>query len=77
MTYREALRAGRTHLLEAGVPDADLDAWYLLEFIRKRAGLPGDRTWFLMNDREEMPIRKQRTTGSCWIGGQSGFPCSI
>lgn len=55
MTYREALRAGRTHLLEAGVPDADLDAWYLLEFIRKRSGLPGDRTWFLMNDREEMP----------------------
>ena len=64
MTYREALRAGRTHLLEAGVPGADLDAWYLLEFIRKRAGLPGDRTWFLMNDREEMPDSEAKSLSS-------------
>lgn len=33
MTLREAWEAGKEALRQAGIPDADLDAWYLLEYI--------------------------------------------
>ena len=32
MTLREAWKLGKDRLTEAQVPDADLDAWYLLEW---------------------------------------------
>lgn len=32
MTLREAWKLGKDKLTEAQVPDADLDAWYLLEW---------------------------------------------
>lgn len=35
MTLQEAYEYGRKQLELAGVPDADLDAWYLLEFVTK------------------------------------------
>lgn len=31
MTLKEAYRQGRDRLSDAGIPEADLDAWYLLE----------------------------------------------
>ena len=33
MTLREACDAGRQELDRAGIPDAALDAWYLLEYV--------------------------------------------
>ena len=32
MTLREACREGAARLRKAGVPEAELDAWYLLEW---------------------------------------------
>lgn len=33
MTLREACEAGKEELRQAEIPDADLDAWYLLEYV--------------------------------------------
>ena len=33
MTLREAYEYGQKQLNEANIEDADLDAWYLLEFV--------------------------------------------
>ena len=33
MKLKEALAEGRRRLMDAEIPDADLDAWYLLEFV--------------------------------------------
>ena len=33
MTLREACREGAAQLRKAGVPEAELDAWYLLEYV--------------------------------------------
>ena len=33
MTLREAYEYGREQLNLAGIDDADLDAWYLLEYV--------------------------------------------
>ena len=33
MTYREAVEFGTKCLTDAGVPDAALDAWYLLQMV--------------------------------------------
>ncbi len=33
MTLREACNAGKEELTRAGIPDASLDAWYLLEYV--------------------------------------------
>lgn len=33
LSYNEAYMAGKHRLDQAGVPEADLDAWYLLEFV--------------------------------------------
>ena len=55
MTLREAWKLGKDRLTEAQVPDADLDAWYLLEYVTtegatfhwmKQKGIPCERTYF-------------------------------
>ena len=45
MTLKEAYRQGRDRLSDAGIPEADLDAWYLLEQVTgiSRALLRGSR----------------------------------
>ena len=35
MTYRSMVTEGGRVLAAAGVPEAELDAWYLLEYLRK------------------------------------------
>ena len=49
MTYRSALEYGRQYLEEKGIPDASVDAWYLLVFC---CGL--DRTRFLLGMMDPM-----------------------
>lgn len=53
MTYQALVREGASLLTKNGVPDAELDAWYLLEFCRKKRGCRGDRTWYLLCRTEE------------------------
>lgn len=52
MKYREAVNQGAARLEAAGVPEAELDAWYLLEFCLKQKGIMANRTWYLLH-REE------------------------
>ena len=33
MTLKEACDTGKQELAQAGIPDAALDAWYLLEYV--------------------------------------------
>lgn len=47
MTAKELLRWGEERLLEAGIEDAKIDAWYLMEY-----SFPTDRVSFLMNGDE-------------------------
>ena len=55
MTLREACREGAARLRKAGVPEAELDAWYLLEYaIRKIEKKETGRTWYLMNRKESI-----------------------
>lgn len=49
MTLEETLAYGRQQLQEAGIADAALDAWYLLEYIGKF-----DRSYYYLHGREEM-----------------------
>ncbi|MDO5423986.1 MAG: peptide chain release factor N(5)-glutamine methyltransferase [Eubacteriales bacterium] len=56
MTYRQALKHGENALAEKQVPDAGIDAWYLLEYTLKQTGLPNaGRTWYLLHADEEIP----------------------
>jgi release factor glutamine methyltransferase len=55
MTFQEALEWGRSYLEEKKIPDADIDAWYLLEYLLKSRGMEQvDRTWFLLYRTEKM-----------------------
>ena len=42
MTYRSMVTEGGRVLAAAGVPEAELDAWYLLEYLRKVPSAAGD-----------------------------------
>ena len=48
MNFREAYDRGRSLLSQAGVPEADLDAWYLLEYV---TGI-GRASFYAEPDRE-------------------------
>jgi len=55
MTLQEALKTGGAYLEERRIPDASIDAWYLLEYLLKENGILGvDRAWFLLHRQEEM-----------------------
>ncbi len=49
MTLEETLAYGREQLQKAGIADAALDAWYLLEYIGKF-----DKSYYYLHGREEM-----------------------
>ena len=49
MTLEETLSYGRRQLQEAGIADAALDAWYLLEYIGKF-----DKSYYYLHGREEI-----------------------
>ena len=58
MTLWEALKTGEKYLEEREIPDAVLDAWYLLEdILKKEHGEKVNRAWFLMNRQEEIGER--------------------
>ena len=55
MTFQEALKMGGAYLEEKKIPDASIDAWYLLEYLLKENGISGvNRAWFLMHRQEKM-----------------------
>lgn len=55
MTFQEALKMGGAYLEERKIPDASIDAWYLLEYLLKEKGILGvNRAWFLMHRQEEI-----------------------
>lgn len=55
MNYRSALKEGADYLRAHGVPEADLDAWYLLEFC---TGI--NRTRYFVRQADEMPDEQQK-----------------
>lgn len=56
MTWREALGEGRKELLEAGIEEAELDAWYLLEYV---TGCTRSE-YYLYPERETEEDQRQR-----------------
>ncbi len=54
MTFRECLKAGERELAAAGVPEAALDAWYLLEHV---TGL--NRACYFLRQNEEIPAGQE------------------
>lgn len=69
MTYEEARKEAEQILKGAEVPDAALDAWYLLEYaIRKIEKKETGRTWYLMNRKESI------LPGSTLILSGTGLP---
>lgn len=55
MTLEEALSFGRKTLQEAGIAEAALDAWYLLEYIGKF-----DRSYYYLHYQDDMEEDKQQ-----------------
>ena len=47
-TYRDLLRWGRMELNRAHIPDGDLDAWYLMEYVFEM-----DRAHYFLRESEE------------------------
>jgi len=55
MTLRDTLKKGQQYLEEKQIPDAGLDAWYLLEHIlNENSAKTVNRAWFLAHHDEEM-----------------------
>lgn len=55
MTYREVWNWGKEILRHAGIPEADLDAWFLLEYV---TGMT--KTQYYVRDQEEMDSAKRK-----------------
>ncbi len=55
MTLEEALTHGKQMLMEAGIEEADLDAWYLMEYVGKF-----DKGYYYLHSQEEMDVEKQQ-----------------
>lgn len=55
MTLEEALTRGKQMLAEAGIEEADLDAWYLMEYVGKF-----DKGYYYLHSKEEMDVEKQQ-----------------
>ena len=55
MTYREAVEFGTKCLTDAGVPDATLDAWYLLQMVCKI-----ERSYYYVHGEEDITQDAQK-----------------
>lgn len=55
MTFGEALRWGTNELEKAGVPEASLNAWYLLQACVRNTGACFDRGDYFLKKQEELP----------------------
>lgn len=60
MTLKEAYTDGKQRLEQAGVPEADLDAWYLLEYV---TGI--SRTAFYADPDKEVPKAQKEQYEDC------------
>lgn len=60
MTIQEAYREGRKDLREAGIAEADLDAWYLLEYV---SGI--SRTQFYSHPEKELSEEEKIRYAHC------------
>ena len=60
MTYRSMVTEGSRVLAAAGVPEAELDAWYLLEYLRKERGERSDRQWYLLYREEDAEAEEEK-----------------
>lgn len=76
MTYRSMVTEGGRVLAAAGVPEAELDAWYLLEYLRKERGERSDRQWYLLNRVTRPGRRKRKSIKSSLSAGRNGFRSS-
>lgn len=55
MKLQEALREGRQYLRKRQIPDGDMDAWYLLEYLLKERHKHAiNRAWYYLHCEEEM-----------------------
>ena len=82
MTYREAVEFGTKCLADAGVPDAALDAWYLLQMVCRI-----ERSYYYVHGEEDITQDAQKEyeiavqkyywgTGIYGASIQSKFQCS-
>lgn len=55
MTYREAVEFGTKSLTDAGVPDAALDAWYLLQMVCRM-----ERSYYYVHGEEDITQDAQK-----------------
>lgn len=56
MTYQEVLSQGSLYLQQQEVPEAALDAWYLLqEAVARERGQRIDRAWYYLHHQDTMP----------------------
>ena len=60
MTLKEAYTDGKQRLEQAGVPEADLDAWYLLEYVTSIS-----RTAFYADPDKEVPKAQKEQYEDC------------
>lgn len=60
MTYDAAVRWGTDELKKAGVPEAELSAWYLLQACVREIGQRFERSDFFLKKQEEMSPEAER-----------------
>lgn len=71
MTYREWMTLGMERLQAAGIEEASLDAWYLLER-HPASAVPGIISYRRIPSRK----RRQRSFRSFWQRESGAFLCS-
>lgn len=60
MTYDAAVRWGTDELVKADVPEAELNAWYLLQACIRETGNRFERSDFFLKRLEELPLEAER-----------------
>ena len=76
MTYRSMVTEGGRVLAAAGVPEAELDAWYLLEYLRKREESAPTGSGIFLTGRTRPGRRKRKPIRSSLSAGRNGFRSS-
>ncbi len=72
MTYRSLVTEGGKLLQAAGVPEAELDAWYLLEYLRKEEAAVRIGSGIFFAGKKRPDWRKRKPTGNSSDAGQRG-----
>lgn len=70
LTFQELLKAGEQQLSDAGIPEAKVDAWYLME-----AAFGIDRTWYYLHGGEAAADEAKVSQFLKWINKRAeGIP---